>query len=181
MDVRNLICPGMISPWHSGGDLGAAYNEWLDLLKDRYAWIVFKDHDVEMMHRDWFAILEGAIELHPQAGAFTCKVNRQHAGNISQSLHIDGDMGDTQRIELARTVRERGREKVTCMGTDTRHLMSGCWFAVNVDAVRAVGGFSAGFQGVDWDIHRKLDAAGFPVCCIEGLFCWHRYRHPAEV
>jgi len=179
--VRKLICPGMISPWRESGDLGAAYKEWVNLLGWEYEWAVFKDHDVEMMHRDWFERLELAIVGTPAAGAFTCRVNKQHPGNESQSMHIDHDMNDAERLHVASQVRAAGRSTVSYAATDTRHLMSGCWFAVNLDAVQRVGGFAAGFQGVDWDIHRKLDAAGFPVYVIEGLYVHHRYRHRLEV
>ena len=40
---REPLCPALISPWSESGDLGGAYNQWLELLGNRYRFVTFVD------------------------------------------------------------------------------------------------------------------------------------------
>jgi len=62
-------------PYRADANLGAAYNEFMDLLPAD-AWAVFLDHDAMPTTGKWHAQFEEAIAFKPDAGAFVAMSNR---------------------------------------------------------------------------------------------------------
>ena len=174
-DQRELLCPALISSWAPDGDIGSGYQRWLDRLEE-FRWVTFVDHDGEILHRDWYDVLLGAIEKHPDAGMFVAAVNMLKPFNKGQSIGVTQDMTTTSRLKLAHLQRAvHGATTVELPPTRDK-LAAGAFMCLKADAVRDAGGFNTGFAGVDWDIHRKLVTAGYKVYLIPGLLFWHRDR-----
>ena len=173
---REPLCPALISPWSPNADLGSAYNHWITLLGDRYRFITFMDHDGELLHRDWFDVLLRAIARNEGAGMFTCAVNQLKPYNKGQSIGEVRDLNTRERLAVATSRRVVHGFSVRQLLPTKPEYAAGFFMCVSVDAVRSVGGFKAGFAGVDWDIHARLHEAQFPTYMIPGLLFWHRHR-----
>lgn len=187
------VRPALIAPWAPDGDIGAAYNLWLERER-RYQWVVFIDHDGEVLNRDWHARLEaGVAELErrratlnrynrPPAGIITIAVNRlkkfndDHDGH-RQSCGILGDHGTADRVAFAAALEAKWGNELVVLGTETpATLMAGYFMCVNVELALEVGGFAEGFAGVDNEMHRRLEQYGYGVYLMPGLLFWHRHR-----
>lgn len=185
------VLPALVSPWAADGDLGDAYNEWLGMFAGRFEWVVFADHDGEVLNRDWHARLEAGIaELERRVsseagllppGIVTIAVNRlktfndEHDG-MGQSCGILGDHNTADRVAIAGELERRWGNEAFAIGAETPTLMAGYFMCVNVERALEVGGFAEGFAGVDNEMHRRLEQYGYGVYLMPGLLFWHRHR-----
>ena len=179
------------------GDLGAAYNQAMSLLGDE-DWGVFLDHDAMMVQRDWFDILNRAIESNPQYGLFTCMTNRVWCHwQVLRAFETEAGMVDPRfetrlspnewehgpnwnnhdieyHMELGRKIPTEVI-KVTDVTTASPRL-SGVFMAIKGGCWSKAGGAKSGFLTVDNDIHDKVAKTKYRVGIINQLYVYHWYR-----
>ena len=151
-------------PYEPNGHLGYDYNR---IMRETiYDWVLLLDHDIFLLNPNWYHICQEAIKTTPQAGLFTCRTNAHHT---QQDTSAPAGSSIMEHQEYAKKVwRERGM-RVSRMGK-----VAGFFMLVNKEAWRAVDGFPGeGMFGEDWSFSRKLNKAGWPVLCLEGLYVYH--------
>lgn len=168
------------TPWDAEANIARAYaKEISEAHTLGYTHVPFKDHDVEMLNRDWYARIYDAICNISPLGLLTCRVNLQHDGQRSQSLGMRDDLNSSQRVSWARSRASEHGASHTMIGISGPELISGCFFVVHVEAYlkHVAPVLTQGFFGVDNNIHILLHQAGYPCAVLEGMTVWHRYAH----
>lgn len=160
------------TPYDLDGNLGRAYNEFMDLLPDG-AWAVFKDHDAMPTTGQWFRQIHEAISFQPEAGAFVAMTNR-----IASPWQQIGDRNNNDMAWHRRFGAERAKVRTLLDISETKGF-GGVMFAVSKQAWREVGGFADGLGCVDHSLHFGLQRVGRPVWLVEGLYLYH-WRHQGE-
>ncbi len=158
-------------PWASDGNLGKAYNKYMQLLPDDDDWACFLDGDTMFLVPDWGELIEKAIRENPNTGMFTCYTNRV---NNPEQLYR-GKFSEIHDIiahrNIAKVCREIGRNKIKPL---TR-MISGMMMIIQKKTWKEFH-FSDGLLGVDSDISQRLLDAGKPVCLIPSIYLLHYYR-----
>ncbi|HSW67007.1 MAG TPA: hypothetical protein VLH16_00340 [Bacteroidales bacterium] len=159
------------TPYATDRNLGAAYNEYMELLPNDDDWACFMDGDTMFLIPDWGDIIKEAVERYPDTGMFTCYTNRV---NNPQQLYRgtfseNGDMRAHRNIAIA--CREIYRNRTMPL---TRTI-SGTMMVIQNKTWKEFP-FSDGLLGVDNDISRRLLKAGKTVRLIQGVYLLHYYR-----
>lgn len=161
-----------LMPYSLARNLGAAYNEEMRRLPDGH-WACFIDHDAIIgLTRDWYRLLDEAVEFLPDAGAIVAVTNRidavwQRAEETNPDNH---DIGYHTGIAI-----ERAKRRTLLDITDTKGFGGVC-FALSKAAWSETLGFADGLLCVDHSIHFALRAAGRRIYLHEGLYVYHRRR-----
>ncbi len=161
------------TPFADDRNLGRAYNEFLDLLKED-DWAIFIDHDAIWTTPHWYDQIVSATKA-PRVGCVTAVTNRiwcryQLAAGADPNNH---DM------RYHRQLGERLQTKYGSTAIDVtlrEPPISGVVLAVSKAAVLHSGGFRKGLLGVDNALHRSMRAAGYRVLLMPGLYVYHWYR-----
>lgn len=161
-----------MTPFRADKNLGAAYNEALELLPDG-AWAIFLDHDAMPTTPRWHSQFAEAIAFRPNAGAFVACTNR-----IASPWQRVGDPDSNDIAVHRRFGRERLKMRTLLDVTDTKGW-GGVAFAVSKAAWGEVGGFAHGLGCVDHSLHFGLGRIGRRSYMIEGLYFYH-WRHFGE-
>ena len=153
-------------------NLGNTYNQYMSLVGDD-GWACFLDHDAMFTTEDWYKQLENIIAENPEYDLFSACTNR--VGNPGQRI---AGLDETHDIMYHRGI---GKRLQSQGGTDVNdvtnsHCISGVVMIVSKKAWKKVGGFKAGFLGVDNDFHQRIAKAGLKVGVAKGLYVYHYYR-----
>lgn len=163
------------APAKHGKDLGYAYNESMERLRDS-DWACFIDHDALWTTPKWYRQLETIVAGLTQPALLTAVTNRvgckwQRAGveihNHDYNYH-----------------RKIGADRYARFGTQLRDvtdesLLSGVVMLFPKSLWRAWGGCPSGFLGVDNELHKRTRKAGHRVYLMEGVYVYHWYRDGA--
>lgn len=159
------------TPYSLDGNLGAAYNDYMELLPADEDWACFIDGDAKFLTPDWGEIIANTIKLHPEAGMFTCYTNRV---NNPQQLYR-GKFSEVRDIvhhrNIAKVCRELGKNKVKVLN----RMISGVMMVIQKSTWKKFK-FKDGLLGVDNDISQRLINAGKPIYLMEGIYMLHYYR-----
>ncbi len=159
------------TPYAPDGNLGAAYNQYMQLLPEEDDWACFIDGDSMFLTPDWGNLIAETVALYPEAGMFTCYTNRV---NNPEQLYR-GRFSEVKDIihhrNIAKVCRETGRGKVTQL---TR-MISGVMIIIQKKTWRQFP-FSDGLLGVDNDISKRLLVAGHKIYLIRSIYLLHYYR-----
>lgn len=165
-----------------GRDVGLAYNRFMALLAPE-DWAVLIDHDTMVCSRAWFPLLETAIAEHPEAGAFVPVTNRLDRKKSGWQLAADPgplEMNIERHYEAAEKHRLRyGANAVDVTDVEEEgkgRPFSGFWFAVQKRTWTLIDGAPRGWRTIDWQIHRRIRAAGKRVFLLPGIYVFHWYR-----
>lgn len=169
------------SPYRADKDLGTAYNELLERLKEG-DWAALIDHDAVWTTTVWHEQIARAIEENPEAGLFVSRVSNvgcwwMRQPGVGRGQH---DMA-YHRLLGARLAEEKGSSVIDV--TDFEKIeggrvqpLSGTLMVISKIAWQAVHGFKKGFLTVDNDMHHRIRKAGFRVLILEGVYLYHWYR-----
>jgi len=155
-------------PYTADGNLGREYNDLVTAAPT--PWILFIDHDVLLLNPHWYRVCTKAIEQHPDAGMFTCYTNR--IGGPHQQIE-SAPAGDDvmQHKAFARAL--FAKNQYTC-SIIAGKVCSGMLLLIRKEAHAAVGGFPGkGLFGEDWGFGKRLNADGFVVYRMNGLYVYH--------
>jgi GT2 family glycosyltransferase len=168
------------------GDLGKAYNEFMELLGDD-DWAILMDNDVLFTTDQWWYQLRHAIEERPHAGMFTCVTNRH--GNAEQvyncsktreSRHPGIFCSDGNSHDMVEH-RRIGRELLDKYGSEAVPLKSasrGTLMCVSKETWLHAGKFieSGKIGNVDMGFLHALRKAKRRIYMLPGLYVYHWYR-----
>ena len=162
-------------PWREDTNLGAAYNEAMEMLPSDNDWAVLLDHDVMFTTFEWHRQIERAIEVEPY-GSFTGVTNRifcpwQRAREVDRDNH---DIMYHREIGADR-MRNRWLSDVTDANGWGGYIM-----VLSKAAWRDAGKFVDGQLCVDHNMHFALRRAKRHVFLIEGLYMYHYARGKGE-
>lgn len=163
------------SPRKHQGDLGAAYNLFMQNLKED-DWACFLDHDAMFTTEYWYTQLEDIIHLpYERLGLVTAVTNR--IGNPEQRIFskdsaeaVDHDIYSHRHVGL-RLYRLKGNSL-----REAKRPISGVMMLLSKKIWQEVGGFTKGLLGVDGNMDEKTRKAGYVTCIAEGIYVYHWYR-----
>ena len=164
-------------PFNSDKNIGAYYNQFMEILPHDDDWGVFFDSDTMFTTSDFGLLVEGAVERYKDSSAFTCYTNRvdcrwQIAPGIDKRTN---DMSYHRDFGLE--IKNKYGSDCIQIGTNSQ-LMSGMFLAVKKSAWEKCGGFvEKGMLGVDNWFHQKLNETGQKFYLIKGLYLYHWYRN----
>ncbi len=160
------------SPSALDGNLGAAYNQYMQLLPFDDDWMCFTDLDVCFLSPDPHIHIQELIDLHPDTGMFTCLTNR--VGSLGQcykgAISKDSDVVNHTKIAYDLSVNQRHNTSWVY------NVISGHLMVIKKKTWFEVGGAKDGLLGVDNDISRKVLGNGHNIVLMEGLYVFHKYR-----
>jgi GT2 family glycosyltransferase len=159
------------TPYATDKNLGAAYNEYMQLLPNDDDWACFLDGDVMFLIPDWGDVIHQAIEKHPDTGMFTCYTNRV---NNPQQLYR-GSFNENGDIRAHRNIAIACREINRCRAIPLTRVISGMMMIIQKKTWKEFR-FTDGLLKVDTDISRRLLKSGKPVRLIQGIYLLHYYR-----
>lgn len=154
------------------GNLGQAYNRFMNLLKDEDL-ACFIDHDAMFTTPDWYDQIDHIVGKYPDAGMFTAKTNRiKNRRQLYQGVMSDNhDIGYHRGI--GRLLQQKHYDEVREVELDSP--ISGVVMVIKKQ-VWNTHGFKDGFLGVDNDMCCRLIKAGKKVYIMEGVYVYHWYR-----
>jgi GT2 family glycosyltransferase len=161
------------SPYAQDGNLGRAYNEYMDLVPHDDDWVCFYDRDVMFLTPDYGSQIREIISLCPDAGLLTCLTNR--IGCPAQLY--EGTVSDEPNIlhHAAIAVRQQQHHRLEVEKIPAP--VSGFLMVIKKRVWRNVR-FSEQREllGVDWQFSKRLAAKGYPIHLMKGLYVFHYYR-----
>lgn len=161
------------TPWTSTKNLGQYYNSIMENCSTRYA--CFIDGDAMFLMPHWGKQIEEIVSAHPNAGLFTCMVNR-----VGTDYQCEPGMWGIDNIQRHREMAEHiykiyGNKVIDV--TDNSPI-SGVMMIVKHNEWHRVGGFvdNGKALGVDNSIHLRLRKKGGKVLLMRGIYLYHYYR-----
>jgi hypothetical protein len=168
-----------------GYDIGCGYNE-LFWHFDPDCWLCVMDQDVcQTTRTTWDRLLRKAIGEHPEAGAFCAMTNRLMRWVSSWQMvpeEYEYERDIVKHFALgARLAKEHGTKTidVTDIEQAGHKPLSGMAFVIQQKAWMQIGPITR-IRECDWEIHRRLRAAGRRVYLLPGwyVFHWSHWEEP---
>lgn len=159
---------GIRIPWRTDKDLGAFYNQEMERCPPG-GWVLFLDHDVLVLTKDWYAHCLAAINANPGAGLFTCRTNRGSAR--SQRDQVGKWLGEDILAHI-----RRAEELLPLADTTIPYQRANggwgffmlvardCWNDIN---------FTHGFARVDTRFFASVYASRWKVYLLNGVYAYH--------
>lgn len=161
-----------------GIDIGAAYDDYMGLIREPDDWGLLLDHDAAFTTRSWYRVVERAVASRPDAGMFVAKTNRLRPRRSGWQMHGDPNCHDM--VELHRVgmeLEDRYGSQVRDVTTDeirkSRRPASGFFMCIQKRTWDEMGGAPSGFRGVDYQIHQRIEALGKRIYLLEGVLMYH--------
>jgi GT2 family glycosyltransferase len=163
IDVRIAFEPG--------GGLGRDYNR---IFQETAAdWVLLLDHDVLLLHPNWYAVCQRAISDRPDAGLITAVCN-----DIASPFQLStGAPGHDAPVDAHRRY---ARELWDRYGHETAPVprgrsVGGFLMLVRKQAWSDVGGFGEdSFFALDTTFARAMGKTAWNIYTMRGLYCYHR-------
>ena len=164
-------------PYAASGNLGEAYRETFRSTKK--PWVLILDHDVLILHPNWYHVCMEAIKNHPDAGEFTCWTNV--IGGAQLDREAPGlNVSIPEQRKYARKVWDKYQYQCTLLNRKEQPI-SGFFMLIKTEAFNKVSCLD-GFFHVDWDLKNRLVGAGYSTYRIDGLYAYHfRDRCPSWI
>jgi GT2 family glycosyltransferase len=159
------------TPYSLDKNLGAAYNQYMELLPSDDDWACFLDGDTMFLTFDWGHLIQSAVESHPEAGMFTCYTNRVNNPNQCYRKYFSENRNIVAHRNIAKVCRETCKNRVKQL---TRSI-SGMMMIIQKKTWKQFP-FIEGIIGVDTDISKRLLAGGKKIFLIESVYLLHYYR-----
>jgi hypothetical protein len=170
--------------------LGWAYNNYAEIVPSSEAWICFMDFDVMLFPSSIPMLIEDVVmRLGNYFDYFTCLTNRVLAHHMCVDGNISGERDLVKLYQLAmRRLEEHGDHVSQWTESFAGYFMlfkKSLWEEIPFPLiVTARKGSNEHEQcrvlGIDTEWHRRLEAAGKKMGCIDGLTAIHYYRMAEE-
>lgn len=157
------------APKDHAGNLGWAYRKALSIVPAG-DWALFLDHDVTLLHRDWYRWLEQIISEQKEPCVLLAMANR--TGNPDQRYPGAPEHHD---IEKHRVFAEKVWKTHGTALIRVQTPFSGHAFLFPKEVGEQVG-FIDGLGGVDTEFARGCFARNIPIYVMRGWYCYHFYR-----
>jgi GT2 family glycosyltransferase len=158
--------------WDSSKDIGAAYNKYMELIKDD-DFAVFVDGDAMFTTTYWGKQIENIIKENPNLEYATCKTNRVNCDWMLAGYWNNNDIIYHREIgeELCKNFNTQIEDV-----TNNQPLMSGIMILIKKSAWKKIGGFKSGALGVDNDFHERAKQKNIKLFLMKGVYLLHYYR-----
>jgi hypothetical protein len=156
-------------PWRVDRDLGAFYNAEMEACPPG-GWVLFLDHDCMVLTPDWYNVCLAAIAATPMAGLFTCRSNRgkHRAQRDGEGCRLGEDVA--QHLALARRLAATGGAAAVRVEASSGW---GFFMLVRRECWDEIGGFTAGFTGVDTRFSRRVARSRWGFYRLDGVYAYH--------
>jgi GT2 family glycosyltransferase len=162
-----------IVPYAFDGKLADACNQAIARVDSEIEWFLLTDADVMFLTPRYGHLIQATINENREAGLITCVTNR--IGPKAQ-LTEKGRMKTSNLLRLREIAVERERQFGTTVSTINAPI-SGLFMLFRRKVWAEIGGFKGDdLFGVDWTFSREIEAAGYPIYRMEGLFLVHFHR-----
>lgn len=165
------------APEQKNGNLGFAYNKFMDLLPSNEDWACFLDHDAMFTTRDWYSQIENIIKKYPDIGAFGARTNRinstyQLVGNIDIHNH---DIFYHRKI--GEHIQKKYYDDLFIADKKTAQKgFSGVVILIKKSQWLEIGGFKEGFNDVDNNLRWSLEGINKSIYIMNGVYVYHWYK-----
>lgn len=158
------------APASDAFNLGGTYNRLMD--SSPTEWVCFLDHDAMFLRPDWYPRICKAIDKLTDAGLISVQATR-----IARAHQRWPGYDKVHNIPYLRRKAQRLNESPM----RTTDEVSGVVIVTNKTTWEAVGGFSPGFLGVDWDYSQRVRESGCGVYLLRDCPVYHYYRANGDV
>jgi hypothetical protein len=161
--------------------LGWAYNNCASIVPDSDCWICFMDFDVMLFPSSIGIVIEDVISKYGTVyDYFTCLTTRV----LADWMCVDGKpSGERDLVKLYQLAMRRLSENGTHVSKWDKGFAGyfmlfkkSLWEEIPFPTCGEAGGKMCKVLGIDTEWHRRLDAAGKRMGCIDGLTAVHYYR-----
>lgn len=167
------------APTECDGNIGCAYNKFMEILPNDDDWACFLDHDAMFTTPTWYNQLNDIIQKNPKVGVFGARTNR-----ISNMHHMVGGIDvHNHDIVYHRKIGDILQKKyyedlfVLHEGKTDQPGFSGVCILIKKSTWRKVGGFiKEGFLSVDQNLRFSLNEHNIPIAIMNGVYVYHWYR-----
>jgi len=148
----------------------------------KHKWVLIMDTDVLLLNRNYYTIMQRAINEKPNAGLFSCVTNKgsvhQRIPGMSKKRNID------DHVKMARKIYEENGDSLRDISNEEKNLV-GFFMLINKDAWFDIenelkGGEKKEKEGwygnqfnIDHKIHGSMKLKGWGSYIISGLYCYH--------
>jgi len=157
---------------------GRALNEFFDrLLPGDWGFVL--DHDAAFTTSDWFTILERSIKAEPEAGAFTCMMNRLPGPTALWQIEPDIDHTNDDyeyHRRIGRALADRPLKLIDVTTPPDRGRVLNMAFCLRKETWHAIGGFSEDPPRLcdhDKFLHVAVRRLGKRILLIRNLYLYH--------
>jgi glycosyltransferase involved in cell wall biosynthesis len=154
-------------------NLGRCYNDYMEMVEDDNAYVLFIDHDAVLLHPSWRQIVQEVMQKHlNETALFIVHTNR--INNPYQRLNLlENNHQLTDNTQYAKFIGDEfGASTTECAKWPSS---SGVVLMLKKSTWRTHK-FSDGFLKVDNNIHISLRTDGDKVYLMNGLYAYHFYR-----
>ena len=171
------------TPYALDGNLGKAYNEYCELIKDEEDWVCFVDGDVAFLNSYWGKHFEDLVDKYPDVGIITTYTNR--VGCLEQCY--EGKISEESDIVKHKNIAE------FCLNNylnvkEINHVISGhvmlfkkkTWIEAKgfPETLRDkdLNKYSKNMATVDNRFSRRVLNLGKKILLAKGVYVFHYYR-----
>lgn len=160
-----------ITPYALDKNLGAAYNDAMEMIPSDEDYGAIQDADTMFLTPDFGTQIYEIVKKHPEAGMFTCLTNR--VGNLAQCYNgrISGKSDIAYHRRLAYNLKNKYGNNVIALGKPISGLLM-----IMQKKVWKKYHYPNGLLGVDNKISAKLLRNGMPIYLMKGVYMFHYYR-----
>lgn len=163
----------VLTPYSLGKDLGAAYNQAMQLIPESdYACLI--DYDVLFLLPDTIAHLHEYVRLFPDAALLTCYVNR--ASPLSKMQLLNGRINEDANIKNHIHLADK-QKQFLYQTTEIKTDISGFLMLISKQTWNEHKFIENGnCLGIDTAYGRTLREAGKTILRMDGIVVFHIYR-----
>jgi GT2 family glycosyltransferase len=172
------------APTECDGNIGCAYNKFMEILPNDDDWACFLDHDAMFTTSTWYNQLGDIIKKNKDVGAFGCRTNR--IGNILQLIgNIDLMSNDIVYHRKVGSHLQKNyynelffpEEHLKSIGEHAKTHYSGVFILISKKTWKEINGFETeGFLRVDNDFRFRLHQKNIKFGIMNGVYVYHWYR-----
>ncbi len=161
-----------VTPYSFEKNIGKAYNEEFEKVKDDNDWVVLMDGDSHFF-TDFGQQIKAHILKRPYTGMFTCLTNR--VGNKQQCY--GGVISDNSDYLYHAKLAKRLSTVNVGLVKESNRIISGLLMVIQKKTWRGMGGFyEKGILKVDNIFSRELLKRGKKIYIMQDLYMIHYYR-----
>ena len=161
------------TPYSLSRNIGEAYNEYMEMIKDPNDFACFIDGDTRFCYSLFGHQIQGVINDNPDLEYATCKTNRVYCSWQLVKNAWDLDEADKHNVLAAELW---AAHKTEISDKTNKDLMSGVMILLKKSAWLKYGRFRDGMLGVDNDYHQRVKNKGGKLYLMEGIYLYHWYR-----
>lgn len=172
------------TPYSIEKNLGVAYNNYCELVKDDNDWICLIDGDALFLNDAWGHHFQALIDTYPDTGLFTTYTNR--TGNIEQLYN--GELSENSDLLYHRQLALKLQKENYLKVKELTHFISGHVMLFSKKTWSEVGGFPTTLSektalkynfnivALDNRFSYRILQAGKKILLAEGIYVMHYYR-----